>query len=518
MIMIQTADGQNPTPRRSLVTAGGGLKVALQAGALQVWLDEAKIQFDHADGASGGCFNLAMYCQGMSGRQIADNWRTLLPIEGVSFNWAEYERLFFARSLFTLDNYRKKVFPQWGLNWPMIRASSRAASFNVYNFSKHRLEILEPKEMDEDSLCACVSLPMWFPPVTLNGDLYIDAVYNTDANLEEAIRRGADEIWVIWTVSERGTWADGFVNNYFQIIEAAANGRFHQICERIEANNAALATGGAGEFRRKIELKILRAEVDLNYFINFDADRVAEAVNQGVQLARNWCTNNAIRFAPLPDQSKPSVRADSVSLAFREVMKGFIALGETDYDRGFRKGQTTGTKLEIRLEIKAEDIDSFVKFPQHEASANGLVVCAAYGGERPVLRGVFNLLVDAEKSDRKAMYYRLFFTDHSETPLTLLCFKDVHGEDGSDVWTDTTTAFTRVLRGHVGLESEGSAEILAAGIIRIHLLDFLHQLTTFRVEGSTLMRRPVALAKFGKLFLGKLWDVYARHVLPAAPF
>ena len=66
---------------------------------------------------------------------------------------------------------------------------------------------------------------MFFPPVVLNGDTYIDAVYVTDGNLEEAIRRGADELWVIWTVSERGEWNDGFVNNYFQIIEAAANGR-----------------------------------------------------------------------------------------------------------------------------------------------------------------------------------------------------------------------------------------------------------------------------------------------------
>ena len=59
--------------KRSLILAGGGLKVGYQAGVLQVWLDEAGLSFDHADGASGGCFNLAMYCQGLSGRQIADN-------------------------------------------------------------------------------------------------------------------------------------------------------------------------------------------------------------------------------------------------------------------------------------------------------------------------------------------------------------------------------------------------------------------------------------------------------------
>lgn len=60
--------------------AGGGLKIPFQAGVMQVWLDEAGIEFDHADGVSAACFNLAMWAQGMSGRQIADNWRNFKPL------------------------------------------------------------------------------------------------------------------------------------------------------------------------------------------------------------------------------------------------------------------------------------------------------------------------------------------------------------------------------------------------------------------------------------------------------
>ena len=504
--------------RRSLIMAGGGLKVAFQAGVLQVWLDEANIKFDHADGASGGCFNLAMYAQGMTGRQIADNWRALAPIDGLSFNWAQYERLFFARSLFTLDNYRRKVFPGWGLNWPQIRASKHDVTFNIYNFSKHRLEVVEAANMDEDRLCAVVSLPMWFPPVVLDGDTYIDAVFVTDGNVEEAIRRGADEIWVIWTVSESGTWEDGFVANYFQIIEAAANGRFRQICDRIDANNAALQAGKSGEFGRRIELKILRAEVALNYLINVGADRIAEAVNAGVQAGRSWCAERGIALTPLPDPADLQRATDRTSLSFAEVMKGFVALGEVDYDRGYRKGESEGNATAVRLQIGVDDLDRFITNPQHEASASGVVLCPAFGGERPILQGVFNLLVDVERPNRKAMYYRLFFTDQNNNPLTLLGFKDVRGDGGEDVWTATTTLFTRILRGHVGVEADGGATVLAAGIIRIHMLDFLEQLTTFRVEARTPTDRVAGLTRFGKLFLGKLWDVYARHILPASPF
>ena len=69
----------------------------------QVWLDEAGIEFDHADGVSAASFNLAMWVQGMSGKQIADNWRHFKPFTAVDVNWSQLPLLFFAESFFELD-------------------------------------------------------------------------------------------------------------------------------------------------------------------------------------------------------------------------------------------------------------------------------------------------------------------------------------------------------------------------------------------------------------------------------
>ena len=49
-------------------------------------------------------------------------------------------------------------------------------------------------------------------------------------------------------------------------------------------------------------------------------------------------------------------------------------------------------------------------------------------------------------------------------------------------------------------------------------LDFLKLLATFRPQAPTLTRRAAALIRFGRLFLGNLWDVYARRLLPSSPF
>ena len=170
--------------KRSLMLAGGGLKIAFQAGVLQVWLDEAGIEFEHGDGVSAASFNLAMWVQGFSGTQIADNWRRFRPFAAVDVNWSQLLlRSFYAKSFFELNPFRKKFFREWGLDFEKIRASPRDATFNVYNFSTHTLRPVEPDELTEDLLIATASLPVWFPPVQIDGETYIDAVFNTATNL-----------------------------------------------------------------------------------------------------------------------------------------------------------------------------------------------------------------------------------------------------------------------------------------------------------------------------------------------
>lgn len=522
--MSSNAEGK----KRSLILAGGGIKVSFQAGVLQVWLDEAGLKFDHVDAASGGVFNLAMMCQGMSGLDIANNWRALNPRAGISFNAAEFPKLLYAESLFTLDNYREHVFTGWGLDWDKIRSTQLDATFNVFNFSRKEIQVIEPKDMSEDLLAACVSLPMWFPPVRLNGETYIDAVYMTDANIEEAIRRGADEVWVIWTVSDRDEWHPGFVATYFQIIETSAVGHYRAILKRIAENNENLARGERGEFGRHIEVRELKADVALHYLIDFSQDRMTEAVNLGVQRAREWCAENDIPLNPYEGEFSTEVHEAQTKLRFTEEMKGYVTFAELDYDRGHRQGKEDGTSIMFHLTISVNGVNRFVTRPDHDTDdIDGYIECEALGGRLPVESGKFNLFVDQENPAQKRMLYRLFFRDSQGRPLTLSGFKRISDDPGFDLWHDTTTLFTRILEGHISEEQEaelaGNPEqlrqsVVASGIIIIHFFDFLKQLTTFRTEGPTISDRTSAMARFGRLFMGKLWDVYARNVLTSGPF
>jgi cholesterol oxidase len=105
------------------------------------------------------------------------------------------------------------------------------------------------------------------------------------------------------------------------------------------------------------------------------------------------------------------------------------------------------------------------------------------------------------------MLYRLELRDPGGNPVTLTGRKEIHDDPGADVWKDTTTLYVRLLAGHVAQEEDARARVLGAGVITIRPDDFAQQLTTFRTEGPNPAR---ALRRFGQLFLGELWDVYAR--------
>jgi predicted patatin/cPLA2 family phospholipase len=275
--------------KRSLMLAGGGLKIAYQAGVLQVWLDEAKIEFDHADGVSAATFNLAMWCQGMTGTQIADNWRTFRPLRAIDPNLKALLRLPVAESLLTFRRIRRNIFPAWGLDWAAIRASRRQASFNVYNFTEQRVEVIPPDRLTEDLLSAAGALPVFFPPVPIDGQLYVDAVHAGAANLEYAIDQGADELWIIWTTSTAGRWRNGPVGEFFGIFELATNSRLRATLDRIEQSNARLARGETGTYGRHITVRMIQREVPLHYLLNFSRRRFTDAVELGVADAREWC-------------------------------------------------------------------------------------------------------------------------------------------------------------------------------------------------------------------------------------
>ena len=211
--------------RRSLVLAGGGIRVAWQTGVLQA-LTEHGLEFQHVDGTSGGIMTAGMLLSGQQPVQMAQRWSdldvqdfsSLLPLRDYARGpWA-------LPGLGDADGVINKVFPHLGIDTAAIRSADVEGTFNVVDFVTKTCVAVPHTEVDDELLAAGMSLPLVMTPLRRGERVWTDAVWVKDANVTEALRRGADEVWLVWCIGNSPYWGDGPLEQYVHMIEMSANG------------------------------------------------------------------------------------------------------------------------------------------------------------------------------------------------------------------------------------------------------------------------------------------------------
>ncbi|GII89203.1 hypothetical protein Ssi03_71930 [Sphaerisporangium siamense] len=197
--------------------------------------------------------------------------------------------------------------------------------------------------------------------------------------------------------------------------------------------------------------------------------------------------------------------AEPTSLSFSEEMAGFVSVGVSDPRSREVDGRSHGDRVSFELTIEVDDVDRFLALPAHPARAEGWVEAEFLGGRRAVERGWFNLFAPGRRPDHREMRYRLWFTDGEGRPRTLAGYKDVHHGPATRLWLDTSTLYTCLLEGHVPEGEDGKAVVVGAGTLHIQPMDLAATLKSFSTEGPHGL---AALARFGRFFVGQLWDVY----------
>jgi predicted acylesterase/phospholipase RssA len=287
-----------------LVLGGGGAKIGWAAGALEVLLDEAGLEFDHIDATSGSMFNLAMLLSGRSAGDVAAAWADLSPRELVSFHrpW-KYATFWRLPSLLTQDAIRDRIIPKWGIDVDKIRACRAlnghpvVGTFNFCDFGAKRVVTIPNTEIhDVDTLLAIDAVPGVVPPVERNGSIYVDAMLLTDANVGEAVRRGADEIWIVWTVEDRTVWKGGVWNHLGHIFELCAVGNLRRELDEVEAMNTRVATGNVQPGDRHITVHLLtpRAPIKIDYLYFRHKNEMQPVIAAGRDDARHYLATSQV--------------------------------------------------------------------------------------------------------------------------------------------------------------------------------------------------------------------------------
>lgn len=276
--------------QRSLILAGGGMRLAYQGGVL-IALEEQGLSFSHIDGTSGGIFNAGMLASGLNANKVAEKWRKLNIKNFMSMRpLKKYFKPLNMMGYADADGIRNKIFPDLGIDIQKIKSNQLAdTTFNVCNFSNKSIESIDQKQAKEDHLVAGVSLPIVMPALKINESWYSDAVWIKDANLMEAVRRGAEELWLIWAIGNNATYLPGALNQYVHMIEMSANGGLLEEYKQISMINDLIKNNKSPYGQKKaIKLFVIKPPfplpLDPDLFINKIDTR--SLVNMGYAQAK----------------------------------------------------------------------------------------------------------------------------------------------------------------------------------------------------------------------------------------
>ncbi len=316
----------NPSLKRSLILAGGGVRLAYHAGVL-IALEEAGLYFNHVDGTSGGIFGTAMLASGISPKETAVRWRNL-DLKGfmTAMPLKAYSNPNDLPSLGSADGIRKKIFPSLGIDVSKINANTILEStFNLCNFSNKTIESITGQDVTEDHLIAGMSLPILMPAIQINNNWYTDAVWIKDCNMLGAISKGAEEIWLIWAIGNTRKYLDGSFNQYVHMIEISSNGGVYNEIEWLRNINAERVKKGL----KAIDLHIVKPE----YPLPLDPDFLFNKINADTLINIGYAdTKKYLATDKKFDSSEEVYKSTAMttvdaSLHFRQQFMGKLIIG-----------------------------------------------------------------------------------------------------------------------------------------------------------------------------------------------
>lgn len=195
---------------------------------------------------------------------------------------------------------------------------------------------------------------------------------------------------------------------------------------------------------------------------------------------------------------------EAPGISFRETMQGPFALGATEPEQGRAAGDEAGTALAMHVTVTVRDLDRFVADPDHNGSLAGTIDFAPLAMAMPTGEGVFRLFAPADEPGTTLMVYELPFA-HAGQAYYLTGAKQVRDDPGFDLWSDTTTLYTRL---HAGTDATGP--VVGAGVLRLDALAFAKVAASVRAVDATSPAQAARLiAQFGGFFARELWKSYA---------
>jgi len=255
-----------------------------------------------------------MLLSGVEPAEMCERWRTLrvrdfaslLPLRG-------YLRGPKLTAFGDADGIVERVFPHLGVDVARIRAARGIeGTFNVCDFAAKTNVAVPHTEVDLELLVAGITLPIAMPPVEREGRLFVDSVWIKDANPSEAVRRGCEELWLVWCIGNSSTYRSGAFDQYVHMIELSANGGLFEELAHLRARTDPLP-----------RLHVIKPEFPLPldpdfYLGRIDADAL---VAMGYRDAKAYLARRP-EGGVAWDESATRMRDPALGVAFARRLRG----------------------------------------------------------------------------------------------------------------------------------------------------------------------------------------------------
>jgi predicted acylesterase/phospholipase RssA len=462
------------------------MRVAWQSGVVQAVL-ESGLTFAHGDGTSGGIFTLGMLLSGLSPDEMCERWRTLDVGDFTSFmpigEYLKGPTNFIAVG--SAEGLVEKVYPHLGIDVARIHsARGMDGTFNVCDFTDKVIDAVPHTEIDVDLLVAGMSLPIFLPPVAKGDRIYTDAVWIKDANLTEALRRGAEEIWLVWCIGNTGRYATGPLEQYVHMIEMSANGALFWELELIADVNRRRAAGevvyGSS---RPTRVHVVKPEYPLPLDPDFYLGRIrAETlVAMGYRDACRYLESLPAEGVAL-DAGATKMREPPLGVRFTERFSGTVNLD--------------GTEGEVTLDVGVEIHDLAAAT---SGDLVGRIHFAPWGEPLHLAGGRFGVVTTGPDGDTTTEVLYEASVHRGGKALLLRGVKRLHDDPGFDLMSDATTL-------HLVHEDSPDAKVVASGSLRAGLGDVRRTVSSLEPTGAhDLSDRASVVATVGRRLLGRLW-------------
>lgn len=280
---------------RALVLSGGGAKGAYEAGVVLRALGDNARCYDVFCGTSVGAINAAHLAQFKTGDEklaangLATVWRSI-QTNTVYKEWSPLGMLaaLFKPSVYSTAPLREFLHAR--LDGGRVAASGKALRVSAVSLKSGARRVWT--ERSGSTLCegvlASSAMPVFFEPVKIDGEVFVDGGIRETTPLQDAIDAGADEIDVV-VVDQ--TYLEGTFPASFTVIDVAKRtlGAMLIEIEQADLEGAELVNrlidAGHGAGKRKLAVRVIRPAIPLGDSLDFSPQKIARELRQGYDEA-----------------------------------------------------------------------------------------------------------------------------------------------------------------------------------------------------------------------------------------